>query len=165
MQPKKILLLVVCIYAIINCTAAQTIREVKMPELVAFYKQAKGILVVNFWSTWCKPCIDEIPHFISVVNTMKSDRGQLLLVSQDTKDLYTSGQLKKYLQAKKWNVPVVWLNETNADYYCPLVDAAWSGAIPASVIIRPATGYFQFYEESLSKEALQTAIQKAMVAK
>lgn len=159
---KRMLSLVLCIYATANVAVAQTIREMKMPELVQHYKKAKGILVVNFWSTWCKPCIDEIPYFISVANAMKADSVQLLLVSQDTKELYQTGALKKYLQQKGWKLPVVWLNETNADYYCPLVDATWSGAIPATIIIRPSTGYYQFYEESLSAEALQTAIKKAL---
>lgn len=162
MLTKRIAILLVCICAAVNFTAAQTIRTMKMPELVQHYKQAKGILVVNFWSTWCKPCIDEIPHFISVVNALKMDSVQLLLVSQDTKELYQTGALKKYLQQKGWKAPVVWLNETNADYYCPLVDASWSGAIPATVIIRPSTGYYQFYEESLSENALRDAIKKAL---
>lgn len=141
---------------------AQQIRPIKMPALVKEYQQGQGILVVNFWSTWCQPCIEEIPHFIDITNQYKKDSVQLWLVSQDTKKLYESGALLQYVQQKKWKTNLLWLNETNADYYCPLVDNRWSGAIPATVIIRPSTGYYEFYEESLSKEALRSAIQKAI---
>lgn len=164
MLTKRIVILLLCICAAVNITAAQTIRAMKMPELVQHYKQAKGILVVNFWSTWCPPCIEEIPHFIDITNQYKKDSVQLWLVSQDTKKLYESGALQQYVQQKKWKANMLWLNETNADYYCPLVDTRWSGAIPATVIIRPSTGYYEFYEESLSKEALQTALQKAIAS-
>jgi thiol-disulfide isomerase/thioredoxin len=138
------------------------IPALKVEQLVDQYKNAKGVLVVNFWSTWCKPCIEEIPHFIAITKKYEPARVALLLVSLDTKALYESGELLAYVQKKKWQVPVVWLNETNADHYCPAVDSSWSGVIPATVIINPARNYYAFFEESLDTAALEAAIKKAM---
>ena len=54
--------------------------------------------------------------------------------------------------------PVLWLDETNADYFCPKVDAKWSGAIPATLFINSKTGYRNFIEEQLSHEELKKEI-------
>jgi len=39
--------------------------------------------VVNFWATWCKPCIKEIPYFKELDSTYKDQKFKLLLVSLD----------------------------------------------------------------------------------
>jgi hypothetical protein len=55
--------------------------------------------------------------------------------------------------------PVVWLNETNADYFCPKIDASWTGGMPSSLFVNNSTGYHKFFEEPLSKEQLEKEIQ------
>jgi thiol-disulfide isomerase/thioredoxin len=141
---------------------SQPIPALKVEQLVAQYKAAEGVMVVNFWSTWCKPCIDEIPHFIEMANEFEKQKVALLLVSLDTRSVYESGKLLAFIQKKKWKADMVWLNETNADHYCPVVDNRWSGVIPATVIINPAKNYYAFFEESLSAAQLKLAIKKAI---
>jgi hypothetical protein len=85
------------------------------------------------------------------------DSLQLLLVSVDMEEAYPA-QIKKTVTKRKITVPVNWLDETNADYFCPKVDPKWSGAIPASLFINNKTGYRKFFEEQLSQENLQQEI-------
>lgn len=143
---------------------SQAIEKVKAPALVERYQSGKGVIVVNFWSTWCKPCVEEIPHFLQVYDSLKAKGVQLWLVSQDTRELYQSGKLKNYVAKQKgWSrANLLWLDETNADYYCPIIDKAWSGVIPATLIINPSTGYRKFIEESMTAEKLVEEIGKAM---
>lgn len=145
-----------------SLAAGQVIRPTKMQSLLDSLGKADGVIVLNFWSTWCKPCIDELPHFLEVSKTLKADSVQLWLVSQDTRSLFQSGALKDFVAKKQWDATHFWLDETDADYYCPLIDKTWSGAIPATLILNSRTGYRAFYEASLSKQALQEAIKKAM---
>ena len=56
------------------------------------------------------------------------------------------------------NCDLVWLDETNADYFCPKVDAKWSGAIPATLFINNKTGYRKFIEEQISHDKLKLEI-------
>jgi hypothetical protein len=56
--------------------------------------------------------------------------------------------------------PVVWLNETNADYFCPKIDTSWTGGMPSSLFVNNVTGYHKFFEEPLSKETLEREIQE-----
>ena len=157
---KLFVLIIMCCF---TATAfSQGIPSVKVEELVKQYSNAKGVTVVNFWSTWCKPCQEEMPGFLSVTDSLKSKGVNLLLVSLDTKDVYTNGKLKAFVNKKKWGAPMVWLNETDADRYCPAVDKTWSGVIPVTLIINPAKNYTKFYEAALNKEELINAITEAL---
>jgi hypothetical protein len=56
------------------------------------------------------------------------------------------------------NAPVIWLDETNADIFCPKIDSTWDGAIPASLFFNPKTGYRKFYEEQITHAQLKKEI-------
>lgn len=158
--PKNLLGTVLVCYCLVG--NAQVITPVKVEQLVKRYQSAKGPTIVNFWSTWCKPCIEEIPHFVALKDSLQKDGVNLMLVSLDTKQIYTDGSLKKFLAKKGWKASFFWLNETNADHYCPAVAAKWSGVIPVTLIINPAKNYSRFYEEPLSKAALANALKEAL---
>ena len=152
------------IFLLIFFADAQDIEKIKARELTEKYGSGNGVYVVNFWSTWCKPCIEEIPHFIKVYESFKSRGVELWLVSQDTKDLYHSQKLADYIKVRPdWmKARLFWFDETNADYYCPVIDEQWSGVIPATLIINPSKGYRKFIEESLSEDDLKREIERAL---
>jgi hypothetical protein len=85
------------------------------------------------------------------------------LVSLDLQNFYPA-KIKSFAVKRKFTAPILWLDEYNADYFCPKVDTAWSGAIPASLFINNKTGYRKFFEEQLSKEKLEKEI-KAILGK
>ena len=71
-----------------------------------------------------------------------------------------------HLQKKlKLTSPVVFLDESNADLFCPVVDSTWSGSIPASIFIHNEKGYRKFFEEELSKEQLEAEIKNMLESK
>ena len=118
---------------------------------------SNGLLVLNFWATFCKPCVEEIPHFIKTANKYK-DRGlKLLLVSLDLPAQYPV-KLKAFAKKHQFNAPLAWLDESNADYFCPKVNPKWSGAIPATLFINNKTGYRNFVEEQIPHEQLKIEI-------
>jgi hypothetical protein len=63
---------------------------------------------------------------------------------------------------KKFNANIFWLDETNADYFCPIISEQWSGAIPATLIVNKKKGYRQFYEKKLSTIEIKKAIEAAL---
>ena len=138
---------------------AQDIKAVKVTELSKEIKESKGPLIVNFWATFCVPCIQEMPYFQEMARQYKSQDVSLLFVSLDLKEAYP---IKVNETAKKLQLtfPVVWLNETNADYFCPKIDTTWSGGMPSSLFVNNATGYHKFFEDQLSREKLESAIKE-----
>ena len=140
---------------------AQSVPAWKATQLRDYMRGPDSVLVINFWATFCKPCIEEIPFFEEVVTRFSGQKVKLLLVSLDLKDAYPNG-VKEFAQKNNYSSQVVWLNETNADYFCPLVDKAWSGGIPSTLIINRETGYRKFFEQPLKKEELESEINKAL---
>ncbi len=135
---------------------AQEIKKIRITELEKTIKESKTPLIVNFWATFCIPCIEEIPYFEETVKKYKKDSVKLLLVSLDLKEDYE--KIKPFVAKRKFTAPMVWLNETNADYFCPIVDSSWSGAIPATLFINNKKGYRRFYQEQIKEEKLEKEI-------
>lgn len=138
---------------------AQTIPKWKIGELEEHIKKSGKPIIVNFWATYCIPCIEEIPYFQDVIKNYKDQEIELLLVSMDFEEMYP-GKIRKFADKLKFKAPIVWLNETNADYFCPIIDPRWSGVMPATLFVNNKTGFRSFYEEKISKEKFEQEIKK-----
>ncbi len=156
-------ILITCFLFIADCGISQNIKSVKITEVEKLIAETKGPLIINMWATWCQPCVEELPYFLDEVNTYNAslkageDSILLVLVSLDFKNDYPK-KIRDFAQKRKITAPIVWLDETNADYFCPKIDSAWSGAIPATLFVNNQTGYRKFYEEQLSREVLKKEI-------
>lgn len=114
------------------------------------------VLVVNFWATWCKPCIAELPYFEEVQQQHK-ERVKVLLVSLDFPDKLED-QLVPFIEKKQLQSQVVLLDDPYENEWIPKVDSTWSGAIPATLIVHKSKQ--AFYERSFSKKELEKELQK-----
>jgi len=141
--------------------AAQEIKRVKITEVEKIIAESKTPLIVNMWATWCVPCVQELPYFQDEVKKYRKDSLQLLLVSLDFKEAFPEG-IMKFMNKRKITAPVVWLDETNADYFCPKIDAKWSGSIPATLFINNKTGYRNFVEAQISHDKLKQEIRAVL---
>jgi len=113
-------------------------------------------LVVNFWATWCKPCIKELPYFEAAQTKYKEDI-RVILVSLDFPEKLES-QLIPFVNDHAIRSQVVLLNDPYENEWIPKVDTTWSGAIPATLIIKGAKRIF--YEKSFTQEELENEILK-----
>lgn len=160
---KKIILIAGFLLFIISFSFAQiSIPKWKITDVEKYMNSGKDeVLVINFWATFCKPCVAEIPSFIAVTNQYKDQHVKLLLVSLDLPSFYPK-KIADFAKKHEFNTNIVWLEETNADYFCPKIDQKWSGSIPATLIINPKTGYRKFFEEEIEKEKFEAAVKAAM---
>jgi len=113
-------------------------------------------LVVNFWATWCKPCIKELPYF-EAIQTKYKDDVRVVLVSLDFSDKLES-QLIPFVNENALQSQVVLLDDPYENEWIPKVDSTWSGAIPATLIIKGDKRLF--YEKSFTQEELEDEILK-----
>jgi thiol-disulfide isomerase/thioredoxin len=146
---KKIVLILVLV-CLQYAGGGQEIKRLKIDQLVKMIDTSSVPLVVNFWATWCGPCIREIPWFEKAVAAY-GKKVKLLLVSIDFAEDYPKG-LRAFVQTNKYTSQVVWLNETNADLFCPKIDPSWDGAIPATFMVNNKTKYRQFFGQQLPEE-------------
>lgn len=141
---------------------SQPIPKLKMTDVVALFNQPNDtVYVVNFWATFCKPCVGEIPHFISITQKYAAQKVKLLLVSLDLKEDYPQ-KIRAFAQRFHFNTNIAWLNETNADIFCPMIDPKWSGAIPATIFVNNKKGYKKFYEDELNAVDFEKALKAAI---
>ncbi|MBK9248934.1 MAG: TlpA family protein disulfide reductase [Ignavibacteria bacterium] len=115
------------------------------------------IVVLNFWATWCKPCVEELPEYEKLNTWIEGKKVKLLLVSLDfKKDI--SKQLKPFIKRKKLKSRVVLLDAGNPNAWIDRISPEWSGAIPATVIINHKKNSKDFREKQCSFEELQTIV-------
>lgn len=152
---KSLLVVVFLLQGLISIS--QEIRSVKATDLEKIIAESKTPLMINFWATWCKPCLEEMPYFQEEAAKHAGDSLQLILVSVDFKEEFPAG-IKAMAEKRKITLPILWLDETNADYFCPKIDPKWSGSVPATLFINNKTGYRKFFEEELSKDKLKKEI-------
>ena len=140
---------------------SEPIPKWKITDLQEYIAKSDKPLVVNFWATYCGPCIKEIPYFQEVVKQYEKKGVKLLLVSLDFKESFPQ-KIDSFANKRKITSKIVWLDETNADYFCPKVDTTWSGAMPATLFINNKMGYQNFFEEEMSKEKFENEIRKIL---
>jgi len=146
---------VLCYMAVLS----QEIKKMKITELAAYIHSSDHPLVVNFWATFCGPCVAEIPHFQAIAGEYKRSRVELLLVSLDLPEDYPQ-KISSFARQKGFHGTLAWLNETNADYFCPKIDEKWSGGIPSTLFVNNHTGYKHFFEQPLSAGQFEETLKK-----
>lgn len=110
---------------------AQSVSKVyKINELVSRINTADTTYVINFWATWCKPCVAELPSFDSLA---KINKVKVLLVSLDFKEDLEK-KVNPFLKSHNIKMECVLLDEINGNDFIDKIDKSWTGAIPATLI-------------------------------
>lgn len=147
---------------ICSCQAQESqavLKAVNYDQLKSVIQKEDGKLyVVNFWATWCKPCIEELPDFMEVNEQFKNDPNfKMILVSMDNQKLLDT-KVKKFIQNNNINVDVYLLDDIKRmNEWIPATDENWSGAIPATVFYKNGKKV-KFHELPMTKYELEDII-------
>lgn len=135
---------------------AQEIPVIKYDDLVALMKEDNGkIKVINFWATWCAPCVAEMPDFEKFSQDYAAQNVEVIFVSLDFAE--NLDKVEKFIDRKGYQSRVVLLDEIDYDAWLPKINKSWSGSIPATLII---SGTEQnFTEGSLHYQDLEEKVQ------
>lgn len=149
--------LLLSVLIVVNAQA-QDLPSVTADQLMKRTKGSDTCYVLNFWATWCVPCIAELPAFEAINQEYAKKKVKVLLVSLDFAEAYPA-QIQSFIKKKKLTSDVLWFKETDANLFIPKIDDRWSGALPATLIIDGKTGKREFLEKKVTKEDLETLIQ------
>jgi len=141
--------------------AQPAIKKIKITDLQQTIAASDHPLIVSFWATFCEPCNKEIPYFQTTVAAYKEQNVGLILVSLDLPDYYPA-RIAAFAKTRGYHVPIVWLDETNADYFCPRVDPHWGGGIPCSLFINNKTHYRRFFDRQLTEPQVELEIKEML---
>lgn len=148
-----------------NITEESTLEQLTLitdyTQLFSKFKQQDNRLyVVNYWATWCKPCIEELPEFMSVNEEMKgNDNFEMILVSLDKADEINT-EVKPFIENNNITTDVYLLSDNKRmTQWIPLVNEYWSGAIPATALYKNGE-QVAFKEGQLTKDELKAIINK-----
>jgi len=137
---------------------SQNVKLLNIDQLNERIEKGKdSIYVVNFWATWCAPCIKELPHFEKLNAAFKSDKLAVLLVSVDFKSKLNSAVIP-FVKRKNIKSQVFLLNESDPQQYIDRIDKSWSGSIPATLFIKGDKR--KFIESEFTYEQLLTEYKK-----
>jgi len=118
-------------------------------------------LVINFWATWCVPCVAELPYFEQLGATYANRKLAVYLVSLDFVKKKEE-VLVPFLEKRKIQSRVVLLNEPNYNAWIDRVDSSWSGALPATLIINNSQKLYHFLEKEVTFAELDSLVYKTL---
>lgn len=110
--------------------------------------------VVNFWATWCAPCVKELPHF-EMLQSKYKDSVEVILVSLDFPHQYET-KLIPFIQKHDLKSKIVVLDDPDMNSWIPKVDPQWDGAIPVTLIYNASKRLF--YSRTFSYQELEAEL-------
>ncbi|MDX5320174.1 MAG: TlpA family protein disulfide reductase [Bacteroidota bacterium] len=121
------------------------------------HQQNDTIYVINFWATWCKPCVKELPFFDKLTSEFPEEKIKVILVSLDFAEAKNE-RVIPFLEKKQIQSQVVILDDQDANAWIEKVDPSWSGAIPATVLYK--NNHRSFFEKEFHEEELKQTIKQ-----
>ncbi len=122
-----------------------------------FSKQNDTVYVINFWATWCAPCVKEFPEFERFAKEKNGEKIKILMINLDFPDQYKS-RLIPFLEKRKSQLEVIMLDDPDQNTWINKVDSTWSGSLPATLIYR--YGKRILLEKELSYDELNNELFK-----
>jgi thiol-disulfide isomerase/thioredoxin len=142
----------------VNFCSAQDAKIIKLGKLTEIMESKGGhIQIVNFWATWCAPCVKELPLFEKLQAEKRADI-KIALVSMDLDLDPNPEKVYKFIERKKIKSEVLLLDEQDPNSWIDKIDSNWSGALPATIIINQKTGRRIFVEKELHEGDLEKLI-------
>ncbi len=136
-------------------------EKVELVDLKTFMPmlqpQNDTLYIVNFWATWCSPCVKELPHFEKIGKEYAGQKVKVILVSLDFADELQQ-RVQPFVEKRKLQSDVMLLDPGRGGEWIDQVDTRWSGAIPATLFINGSTQLRAFHEKSFTYEELSALV-------
>jgi len=135
---------------------------IKMPELQRLMESNNDTTyVINFWATWCVPCVKEFPAFVALAAEHKNEKVRVVMVSLDFKKSMAQSIIP-FLEKHPIDGTVVVLDEPDYNSWIDKVNKDWQGEIPVTVIVNNSKKIKEFFNHDFTKESLSESFNKTI---
>jgi thiol-disulfide isomerase/thioredoxin len=152
---KKLLIIALLTLACNQYSSAQKLPACNADALMKRASNKDTTYIINFWATWCLPCVGELHAFDTLQSRYHDKSVKVLLVSFDFKEAYPK-KILEFIKKKKVLPEVLWFSETNANEFIPKIEQQWSGSLPATLIL--GHNSFRWFHEGTINAAEISAI-------
>lgn len=137
---------------------AQNVEYIKVPELETLLNNGENKLyVINFWATWCAPCIKEFPLFEKVSKEYNENKVKFIMISLDFPSQIEK-QLIPFLKRNNSSLNVVVMMDIDYNSWIDKVDPSWQGEIPATLVLNNSKRQRLFHRGELNESLLREMI-------
>lgn len=138
----------------------QTIPEIDRNDLTELTGRVNDTTyVINFWATWCSPCVKEIGYFQELYQEYETQKLKVILVSLDFPN-QKERRVIPFIREKGITAPVKLVTDLDYNAWINLVDPSWSGALPATLIYNANERVF--LEKELSRNELYEQVNQIL---
>jgi thiol-disulfide isomerase/thioredoxin len=144
--------------AALGAAAAPSVGSIDKDGLAAELSRQRGrVVVLNFWATWCEPCREEFPLFVSLDREMRPRGLSVISVSLDAPSSL-EGSVRPFLAAQNAAFACFIKSAGDDDPFINAIDPAWSGALPATFVYDAAGIRVHSFFGPVTRERLAEAV-------
>jgi len=137
---------------------SQEIEVIDISQMESIIHEETGkTKIINFWATWCKPCVEEIPYFEALNSNPEFEDFEIILVSLDFVEQLDS-KVRKFVEKKELTLTIKLLDDTDYNSWINKIDPTWSGAIPATLVVNNSYGKRKFFEKQFTEQELENEL-------
>lgn len=113
---------------------APTIELIDKSGLQKLIQERNGkMLLLNFWATWCQPCVEEFPYLVKLSTSHEKNDLEVIGISVDFPDEVES-KVVPFLTMHAVPFKVYVAKFDKEEDFINAVDVSWNGAVPATFI-------------------------------
>lgn len=141
--------------------ADSKIQSVDINQLKKIISQNKGkIVMVNFWATWCGPCVEEFPDLVKLYNKHKNNKFTLIGASLDSPG--DEAKIARFVQSQNTRFPVYHVKIKDPGKFIEQFDKKWGGEIPRTYLYDRNGKVIKSWSGSRSFEEFEREVLAAM---
>ncbi|MDF1574315.1 MAG: TlpA family protein disulfide reductase [Bacteroidales bacterium] len=149
---RYVIITILASMLIFSHSQGQSVKEIDSDLLAALCsKQNDTTYVINFWATWCSPCVKEISYFEELHRQYDSREVKVILVSLDFPG-QTEKRVLPFLKEKEISAEVLQMTDLDYNSWIDRIEPSWSGAIPATLIYHRENRVF--LEQEVARDEL-----------